>query len=651
VKSLPAIAFALALSVTEARAANAAEQPSAPAPPPAAKLKPAPPAQPAPAPPPDIAPPATPPPADSGGGQAPVGAPPVAPTIPTPAPAPPPAAPAAPPAVDQLSTPGDTPPPPPPPVPPPSAMQPNGAGGPPPPLEPTDDLPNPGYVPGYRAYQGSSLSPYSPRVGSLAGGVTPGYGAPMPPAQWTFRYSGFMTVSLQGSLNQRRASLNDQRALVFHTPPQTLDEYASFVGTTTMPGNWVAMNFAYGTPVVTANVSINTWSPSAPSTYYQIGSQYFINNAFLRFDPPRMGGWKLGAQVGYFYNFYGNLGQYTPGMYTNSIIGSPRGVGETVTAEYRIDPKLSLLIEHGIMGNRNGKVPTGLIPNGGNGTMNPIFGAAYMHHVHVGFRRTGEPTIRAGLHWLTNFTADDTAQQATDNPVTRGVDETHIRDGRIDVFGADTVVTDPTWGYFGAAASYTKGRDAYGVKGLTTFGGEGSQLTERYFGNASAGTGKLFAAGVNWGASLGRILSSPNPFSSDRPDVVLNAGFVIAYSLNDASRVAGATDPGALPDYANTYDHRLRYKFGADLLYTFWSWLGAGVRADRVAPNSKDSGETFYVLAPRVVFKRSWNSRENITLLYAKWFNGPHSHPESSSLASPDRVDDQLIAVNVNMYW
>src|SRR5439155_90012 len=83
--------------------------------------------------------------------------------------------------------------------------------------------------------------------------------APMPLGQWTFRFSGFFTASLQGSLNRRRATTQGQGGPIFHTPPQTLDEYGSFVGTSTMPGQWVALNFSYGTPLVTANISLNTW--------------------------------------------------------------------------------------------------------------------------------------------------------------------------------------------------------------------------------------------------------------------------------------------------------------------------------------------------------------------------------------------------------
>ena len=71
---------------------------------------------------------------------------------------------------------------------------------------------------------------------------------------------------------------------MFHVPPTTVDEYQSFVGTSTMPGNWVQMNFRYGNRDVTANLTMSTWNPSQPTSYYHLGSQNFISNAFLTYN-------------------------------------------------------------------------------------------------------------------------------------------------------------------------------------------------------------------------------------------------------------------------------------------------------------------------------------------------------------------------------
>jgi hypothetical protein len=78
-----------------------------------------------------------------------------------------------------------------------------------------------------------------------------------------------------------------------------------------------------------------------------------------------------------------------------------------------------------------------------------------------------------------------------------------------------------------------------------------------------------------------------------------------------------------LPAVGRLFNHRLRYKFALESVYTFRSWVGVALRADCVVPNSKDAGETFYVLAPRLVFRTNWVTRETISIIYGKWFYGP----------------------------
>jgi hypothetical protein len=528
----------------------------------------------------------------------------------------------------------------------------------------SDQLPNAGYVPGYRTYQGLSLGPSVPRVGALPGGLTPGFGAPTPLTQWTFRWSGFLNDSFQSSIGQRMTTGAGQTSTVFHIPPQTVDEYASFLGTGTMPGQWIALNMAYGNPIVSANLSINTWNPTEPSTYYQIGSQNFINDAYLRFDIPALGPVKTRALVGYFYSIYGGVGQYGLGMYTNPLIGLVRGVGENVVGEVQLTPTVRLLLEEGFMGNRNGKIPDGTIADSGNGGTNPSYPAAWIAHLHAGLVREGTPTLKVQLHLLTNWAQDDRVQcqnasilapaglPCFDNPTTHEVNEAYVPNGHLTVVGADASLTSATRGYLGLAASYTTGTAAYPLRGLATFGGEGQPLTDRWWGTGTGGAGEMYAAGINYTLSLGRLLSAPLPFRSDGPDLLLNAGADLAYTTTSTQPVAGATVPGALPSDIDQFNHRLRYKLGVDAFYTALSWMGVGVRVDRVAPSSKDSEQTFYVLAPRLVFKTSWVTHEAITLLYGKWFYGSNTHPDASSIVAPDgRLDDQLIALNVNMWW
>ncbi len=71
-------------------------------------------------------------------------------------------------------------------------------------------------------------------------------------------------------------------------------------------------------------------------------------------------------------------------------------------------------------------------------------------------------------------------------------------------------------------------------------------------------------------------------------------------------------------DYApNDGIHKL--KFGADLSASILPWLSAGLRFDRLQPNSRVPEQSFAILSPRLVFKSNWNTHEAITLQYSRY--------------------------------
>jgi hypothetical protein len=513
-----------------------------------------------------------------------------------------------------------------------------------------DRVRDPGYLPGYRTYQSLGQSPWSPRVGALPGGLTPGFGAPMPPGEWTFEFTGYLSATAQFSTNERPDPQPGQSKLVFHTTPTTVDDYQSFVGTATQPGQWIAMNFKYGNRDVYALVTLSTWNPTESTSYYQIGSQNFINNAYIRYNIPAIGNLRLQATAGYFYDYYGNLGQYGPGIYQMPIVGGVRGIGQSVTGELRLNPDITLLLQEGIMGNRNGHPPAGTTPAGPNNPADPLSPSSYIAHLHAGVVWRGAWVVKAMLHWMLEWYQDDRPQENcflstqgvfscqpnVDNMFTRGVNEADIPDGHITVVGADATASHPIYGVVGVGGSHIDSHNGYLLRsGLITFGGDGQQLGERWLGQETNATGTVDAVSVNYGGSIARILAGAGPFDPNGPNLILNAGAVFAVSHNTTNAV---------------YEDRRRFKAGADLFYGFLPYMGAGVRFDRVIPNSRDSSENFSVLNTRLVFKSDWTSRETISLIYARWFYGPHTHPEYS-LLQPPWLDDQLIALNVNMWW
>lgn len=502
------------------------------------------------------------------------------------------------------------------------------------PLLTNDELNVAGYMPGYRRYEGS-LSPHVPRVGSLPGGFTPAFGAPNRADDWTFRFSGSMNISLQNSTNKRRRVAEGQASTVFHTPPQTIEEWSSFTSTNSVPGNWVSLNFAYGNSKVTARTSIDTYNPTQPTTYYQIGSQYFVNNAYLQLTPGSIAGVRFNVDAGFMTASYGALSRYGGGMYVNPIAGSLRGVGETTRAEYDLTDKLQVNVEHGFMTPRNGWVANNIVASPINGYIRNTSPAAWIHHAHTGLLLKGDTQYQLQLHYLHNWAQDERTQWITDNPVTRQLNETDIPDGAIRVYAADARAINDIYGYLSAGAAYIKANGAYPLKGLVTYGGDGENLSDRWLGIPAYGTGSVLVTAVNYGVSLGKIVAQPQTFAGDGPDIVLNAGFHWATTRSDYK----------------PWNGRDRYKGGLDALYTLFRYMGVGCRFDTVVPNSKDMDETFYVLAPRLQFKTDWTSREALNIMYARWFYGDNTRNEGTGERTPERLDNQLLALNINLWW
>ncbi len=503
------------------------------------------------------------------------------------------------------------------------------------PLLTEDELTVAGYMPGYRRYAGLGMSPHAPATDAFAGGITPEYGAPKSVDDWSFKYSGYMNLSLQPSIYKRRNVLPGQDTWTFHTPPMTIDEYYSFTSTSTVPGNWVNLNLQYGNSKVKAITSIDTWNPSQPTTYNQLGSQYFINNAYLSYTPQSVGGVRLGINAGMFSVTYGALSRYSSGIYVNPVAGLLRGIGEIVTAEFDLTDKVTFTAEHGVMTPRNGRAPNNTISAPVNGYLRPTWPAAWIHHAHAGFFTKTEPRIQLQLHYIKNWSQDERVQTALDNGVTRQMNEADIKDGSISIYAADAKLISDVYGYLAAGVAYLDMKHAYPVKGVMTYGGDGETLGDRWLGLPADGTGQMLVAAINYGVSLGKIVALPRQFAGDGPDIFVNAGFHWATTWQNF----------------DAWNRRDRYKGGVDALYTFLKNVGLGARFDTVVPNSKDMDETFHVLATRLQFKTDWNSHEQINLIYARWFYGSHTRNEGTGERTPERLDSQLLALNFNMWW
>src|SRR5579859_2508180 len=156
-----------------------------------------------------------------------------------------------------------------------------------------------------------SLSPDSPQVGALPGGVMPAFGTvPTGAKDWRFDFHGLATLPLRAGINTRTNPTPDEHKTVLHAPPGVPGDYGTFSYTGIVPEPWVQLNFSYGNPLVTMTVIVAARSVTAGASFFDPPSQLGINDAFLSFrlfDSKRFG---VRVDVGSYTNRYGAMGQY-----------------------------------------------------------------------------------------------------------------------------------------------------------------------------------------------------------------------------------------------------------------------------------------------------------------------------------------------------
>jgi len=492
-----------------------------------------------------------------------------------------------------------------------------------------------GYIPGSRRSIGLGLSPHAPDGPSLPGGATVPFSAPEDESsEFNFKFSGYMSAAFRLSAGHRDDATPGQFTSSLVAPPRTPDIYGAMQGTNAPQGSWVELRFDYGNANVKSVVKLSTWKPAAGETYLENGSQNWLNEAFLVFNWQPVSDLSVYWTVGAFRNIYGPLGQYGAGQYNAAIIGMPFGVGETLSAKYKVSSSLSLIAEHGLMG-RFSKVPIGGGPTVDNQDADPSIPSGFVHHAHLGLAIEGEVPFVLGLHYLSNFAQDERDQ--IPDPKTPFIDTGHRADPHMTVLGADFRMLNNHLGNFALAISYADASFAQLLTGMSYYGSDtGAILTQRLLGEQGGGTGKLLISGFEYNFSLAKYLWHPEAYWGEGADLVTSVFANVAATLQ-------SDDPN--------FDGRKLYKVGAEVTYRFASWMAITGRYDHVAPNSSDIKESFDVISPKLVFRSNWNSHEQVNLSYTRWFYGAHTHGESPIDWTHDQLDNQMFALTFGMWW
>ena len=490
-----------------------------------------------------------------------------------------------------------------------------------------------GYIPGYKRAPNLSLSPFSPQTAAIIGNTAIPFYAPSSDGEWQFKFSGYASTSLRLSTNEREHPTPDQSSTVIHAAPRIVDFFGAFNGTNVTPGSWTDLHFQYGNDTVQTHVTLTTWKPGIAADYPDIRSQNLPDQAFVHYNTNVADKVNLAFTVGAFRASYGGLGQYGAGQYNTFIIGMPFGVGGMVDLSYDLNAEYTLQVEHGIMG-RIGKPPAGSGPTPFSTAQTASMPSSFVHHLHVGLARHGDVPWVLSLHSLTNWSQDETDQ--VDDPRTYWVDEGVRPDARMNVIGADLRMMESRFGNLAVAVARMDARDAILLTGMGFFGGTtGEEITKRFLGQVGGGTGSMWVGGVEYTISWAKLLYHPEPFWGEGPDLITSV----------------FANAGSVDSKDAQVDGRKMVKFGSEVTYQFFPWMGLSGRYDHVMPNSRDTHETFDVTSLKLLFRTQWITHETVTLSYSRWFYGSSSYAEFPYELPRDELDDQMFALHVGIWW
>jgi hypothetical protein len=479
-----------------------------------------------------------------------------------------------------------------------------------------------------------SLSPNAPQAGPVAGGVAPAYHrAKRERNDWRFDFHGMLMVPVRASLGEREVVEPKQQKLTIHAPPVVPDYRGSFNYTGTVPQPYVALQFTYGNPIVTGNISLVSRQPRAGAAFFDPPQNPGIEDAYLDFQLAEiMKNARFSVNVGAFSQRYGTMGEWDEGRYATPLIARTNGIGEAINAGFSFG-KLSLVLSQEIQGQAD-KPWAGISPDFSNDFADARTGAGWVVGEHAGIGWDGMGVL--GLHYMTVFSQDDRASQ-NEQP-----------DGRITILGADLRLTLSRFGHFYLGfvhhnLDYARSIGRI-VEILNAEGGVG--VRNEYLGPASAATGTLTTVGAQYDLSISRLLYGSR-FVGEGPDIVVSVfGMQTGVTSNDKS-----VDPR---DGHSLYDGVTKRKIGIEGTYSLLSWLAVSARMDQVWPDVDYTDTAFAQISPRVLLRSGWNAHDQVALQYTRFIYGSQTIVRSGFPLRDDPFlvpDNDMFALTASLWW
>jgi hypothetical protein len=400
------------------------------------------------------------------------------------------------------------------------------------------------------------------------------------------------------------------------------------------------MFFSYGNAYVSAKVAFDASLQGIEHEGLTVPAHGpTMRSGYLVFTPSAIGPLSLRFHVGAVYSTYGAPGQWGWGIW-GPMLGI-HGYGELAVAEYDLNPDLRLYVEHGFVG----------VPQVPQGTPRMTYTgwaeegiSNFVHHAHVGFTYQNKYVLK--YHYASAYGANertwmaDQAETALPNVHHNGRVDAHVLEGHWQ--------SDP-WGQIGLSAVYWNFSHAYQVTdgiiwGLDWTAG-GREMSNKFLGENSRGTGQVAAVSAEWDFSVKRILLYPTPFSGNAPDLrVALAGtqvwtlntldpslkkgtayfvgadleYVLTRWLSTTFRVYGVSRDSAVLTFNGSYQHPDGSVTATGVPYT--NADGTAVAAGNPIYDSHAGRWVAYNITPGLAFHSDWQTQDRIELAYSRYF-------------------------------
>jgi hypothetical protein len=501
-------------------------------------------------------------------------------------------------------------------------------------------------------------------AGSASSSVS-NYGGPQTDAEdeWKFGFNGYMRAPMRIGIGSREDAKVDQAETTLSTPQLPNDQYLDWQYTKTVQRSWLESYFSYGNNWAKGVFSIEGFRFSQ-SSWADPEAQFGVGQAWIEVTPDMTSideNMRMNAKFGSFGGRYGGAGQYDAGAYDTFVIGRTHTIGEAVRLEYDYQDMV-FHFEEGFGTKQPNPSPFHntkftLLAHGHAGVnwdQTISLGVHLMHawtqepdhdcasreeeiafYENIGgaieqeqdtqalVLRFAEGPVGGCKHEATSGADDRLVPldgesvplgQATEGGLVRRSD---TPDGSLTVAGLDLVFNPGALGriFFGyshlwadkaiTVAPALEVVHAYGggffKSGVTHQYFNGKSQWDSYETMSAGGNGTLHTFELQWDMSLSSLIG-PDLFGQQSLNL----------SLFGLLNLVKSEDDAALENVS-------KIKFGGDVVYSPTGWFGIGLRGDRVQPRSDIPDQNFTVLAPRLIFRSSFNTHEQIHIGYARY--------------------------------